>query len=259
MKIKNVHLNTLAGEHTSILVFDCEFWRVYGSRGYIAIPTTDEFFMPREVGGFVLTRNKDDTWNYHAPFFVTLDPPDLDISFISSHFATVNKNTADKLDIIQASLVKPWSSAYKHALPEEQHDILEEGIDVYLNDPNIKKHRKTKAWYKKFMEIYSDSLVIVKGTYDMDAFENACKYNGIPYKQPLQVYDIAHWNSQSHKKCGTAKLEGTYDCIINEVPDTTGKKKRLRDILPLGEAHDPSSDAAMTFLVALYIISTKRM
>ena len=259
MKIKNVHLDTLAGSHTSVLVFDCEFWRVYGARGYKAIPNSDEMFMPREVGGFLLTKNKDDTWTYHPPFFVTLDPPDLDISFISSQFATVSKKTADELDIIQASLVMPWAAAYKHALPEQQHEILEEGINVYLNDSNIKKYRKTKSWYKKFIEMYSTSLVVVKGLYDMEAFENACKYHGVPYKKPLAVYDIAEWNLKSRQKCGTAKLEGTYDCIINELPDSTGKKKRLRDILPLGEAHDPSSDAAMTLLVALYIVSTNRM
>ena len=259
MKIQNKHLDTLANGHKSILCFDCEFWRVYGSKGYIAIPTTDEFFTPREVGGFLLTKNTDGSWEYHKHFFVTLSPPDLDISFISSQFATVSEKTAEELDIIQASLVMPWASAFKKALPEEQHQILEEGIAVYLNDSNIKKHHKTKAWYKKFIDMYSESLVVVKGVYDMEALENACRYNGIPYKKPAAVYDIADWNLKSRAKCGTAKLEGTYNCIINEVPDETGKKHQLRDILPLGDAHDPSSDAAMTLLVALYIVSTSRM
>ena len=259
MKIQNKYLDTLAGTHKSILCFDCEFWRVYGNAGYHGIPGTDEFFMPREVGGFLLTKNTDGSWEYHKHFFVTLSPPDLDVSFISSQFATVNAKTAEELDIIQATLVMPWAAAYKKSLPEEQHEILEEGIDVYLNDPNIKKHHKTKTWYKTFLELYSQSLIIVKGKSDIEALENACKYYKIPYTKPLDVYDIADWNVQSRTKCGTAKLEGTYTCILNEIPDETGKKQHLRQILPLGEAHDPSSDAAMTLLVALYIVSTNRM
>jgi hypothetical protein len=171
----------------------------------------------------------------------------------------VSEKTAEKLDIIQATLVMPWASAYKTVLPEEQHEILEEGINVYMNDRNIKKNHKSKAWYGKFIDIYSESLVVVKGLYDIDALENACKYHKVSYKKPLAVYDIAEWNLQSRAKCGTAKLEGTYNCIQNEAPDETGKKQSLRDILPLGKAHDPSSDAAMTLLVALYIVSTSRM
>jgi hypothetical protein len=259
MRIQNKFLDTLAGSHTSILCFDCEFWRIYGNKGYHGIPNTDEFFMPREIGGFYLTKNTDGSWEYHKHFFVTLSPPDLDISFISSQFATVSQKTAEELDIIQASLVMPWASAYKRTLPEEQHAILEEGINSYLNDPNIKKHHKTKVWYKKFLELYSNSLIVVKGKGDIEALENACRYHKIPYKNPLDVFDIADWNKKSHKKCGTARLEGTYTCILNEIPDETGKKRHLREILPLGEAHDPSSDAAMTLLVALYIISVNRM
>lgn len=256
MRIKNKFLDTLADSHESVLVFDCEFWRVYGNKGYLGIPNSNEFFMPREIGGFLLTKNVND-WTYHKPFFVTLSPPDLDISFISSQFATVTQKTADDLDIIQASLVMPWASAYKRALPAEQHAILDEGINVYLNDSNIKKHHKPNSWIEKFIDMYSKSLIVVKGINDIDALRNICKYLRIPYKKPIAVYDISKWNTESHRKCGTAKLEGTYDCIINELPDTTGKK-RLRDILPLGEAHDPLSDAAMTLLVALYIVSTNR-
>jgi hypothetical protein len=258
MKIKNIHLDKLAGEYSSVLVFDCEFWRVYGNKGYNGIPKTDEFFMPREVGGFLLSK-VEDGWNYHKPFFVSLNPPKLDVSFISSQFATVTQKTADALDIIQASLVMPWSSAYKYALPQDQHKILEEGIHIYLNDPYIKKHHKPTSWLKSFMDVYSESLIIVKGSSDIEALENACKYHKITYKKPLAVFDIAEWNTQSHLKCGTAKLEGTYDCIQNEIPDSAGKKRRFRDILPLGEAHNPLSDASMTFLVALYMILTRRM
>ena len=82
MRIYNPYIDKLAGEHTKLLVFDCEFWRVYGNRGYIPIPNTNEFFMPREFGGFSLKKQKDNSWEYSGHFFITLSPPkDLDVSF----------------------------------------------------------------------------------------------------------------------------------------------------------------------------------
>jgi hypothetical protein len=125
----------------------------------------------------------------------------------------------------------------------------------YANNSKVQLSWKCQM----FLEIYSNSLIIVKGKSDIEAVENACRYHNITYKEPLDIFDIAYWNKKSHEKCGTAKLEGTYTCIVNEIPDETGKKRHLREILPLGEAHDPSSDAAMTFLVALYITSVNRM
>ena len=58
MKFHNKHLDKLAGEHKHIMAFDCEFWRVIGESGFIKIPETDEFFIPRELGGFVIEKKK---------------------------------------------------------------------------------------------------------------------------------------------------------------------------------------------------------
>jgi hypothetical protein len=54
--------------------------------------------------------------------------------------------------------------------------------------------------------------------------------------------------------CGTAKLEGTFHCITKYLDDET---KHLATYLPLEKAHDPSTDASMTLLVAIYIVSHK--
>lgn len=259
MRIYNPYIDKLAGEHTKLLVFDCEFWRVYGNRGYIPIPNTNEFFMPREFGGFSLKKQKDNSWEYTGHFFITLSPPkDLDVSFISSEFATVTNKTADVLDSYQSILQLPWSNAYLNTLPEEQHELLLDGVKTYLNDPIIKNAHKPPSWYKSFLKQYSDSMIVVKGLSDIEAIQNACKFYDIPYSPPKAVYDIATWNAESRRKCGTAKLEGTYSCVIRETDTRGSKKKDLTDILPLGRAHDPSSDAAMTLLVALYIVSRQK-
>lgn len=253
MKFKNQFLDKLAGSYDKIVVFDCEFWHVYGSEGYIPLQNLpNEFFMPREVGGFVITRSVDGQWIYKKEFFVTLYPPKgKDVSYVSSAFAYVSKKTAEKMDQYQSLLSVPWSAAYLRAIPEDLRQVYKEGIETYLEDSNIQKAHKPPSWIKTFLQDYSDALVIVKGTSDIESIQNACKFHGIEYKPPKKVYDIAEWNLTSRKKCGTAKLEGTYECIVDKLhPETS----QLKKILPLGEAHDPSSDAAMTLIVALYII-----
>ena len=254
MKIENQFLNVLAGEHKKILVFDCEFWHTYGSEGYIPLQKKpNEFFMPREIGGFILTKNASGEWNYRKNFFVTLNPPkNKDVSFVSSEFSNVTKKTADEMDTYQSILGVHWASAYLNILPEEKQQILIDDIQLYLDDPNIKSAHKPPSWIKTFLKEYSESLVIVKGTSDIESIQNACKFHDIEYKEPKQVYDIADWNITSYKKCGTAKLEGTFKCIVPKLDKQT---RELLKILPIGEAHDPSSDAAMTLIVALYIIS----
>ena len=102
--------------------------------------------------------------------------------------------------------------------------------------------------------MYSKSLIIVKGTGDIDALKNASVLNGFVYKDPLDIIDIAEWNVQSNKLCRTAKLAGTFDCIKK---DLDNESKNIADFLPLEKAHDPSTDASMTFLIALYIESHK--
>jgi hypothetical protein len=110
---------------------------------------------------------------------------------------------------------------------------------------------------KQFLEVYSKSLVIVKGKSDLESLENMCKIHGYEYKPPAAVYDIADWNLQSRKRCGTAKLEGTYDCISPRLNDKINPRQRLRNILPMDRAHEPTTDASMTLLVAMYIIASK--
>lgn len=254
MKFRNKYLDILAKDHDQILVFDCEFWHVYGSKGFIPLQNKpDEFFMPREVGGFFLNRSSDGKWIYRNSFFVSLSPPKgKDISFISSAFANVTEETAKELDTLQSVLSVPWASAYLHVLPEEIHEVFLDGIKLYTNDSIIKKAHKPPSWLKDFIQEYSNSLVIVKGDLDVESLKNACKFHGFEYKNPKEIYDIAEWNLTSRKKCGTAKLDGTYKCIY---PDLNDEIKNLTIHLPMKKAHEPATDASMTLIVALYITS----
>jgi len=258
MRFQNKYLDILAGKHTQILTFDCEFWRVSDASGFIGIPEADEFFIPRELGGFVFNKVGDE-WEYkQKPIFVTFtNPRGYDVSFVSSHFATVSDETAEKLDKYQSLLELDWSKSFLRTLPNEQHSLLKDSLKLYNSDSHIKKNHKPSSWIKQFIEVYSKSLVIVKGKFDIEALQNMCRIHGYDYTPPMAVYDIADWNLKSRKKCGTAKLEGTYDCISKDVKDRINARYRLRDILPMERAHEPTTDASMTLLVALYIIASK--
>lgn len=256
MKFVNKHLDTLAGGQPKILVFDCEFWHVLGKHDddLFAFPSNQEFFfVSREIGGFILTKNKDKSWSYKNPFFVTLPKPKREVSFPISKYATVEASTAKELDKLEKKLGSPWGTAFPSRLSAEGNAVLEQGLKVYTGDYNIKSHRKQpKAWYSTFMKHYSESTIIVKGTGDMDALKNACVMYDVEYLPPKRVVDIALWNEQSRIICKTAKLEGTFHCITQYFDKGT---QDLASILPLEKAHDPSTDASMTLLVAMYIAS----
>lgn len=254
MKFKNKYLDELSGGLSKILVFDCEFWHVLGQEGdkkFIFVKNENFWFLSREIGGFFFTKNSDGSWNYKDHFFVTLFPPNRDVAFPISHFATVTPQTGYKLDELEHKLGKPWGEAYPDYLSEEGKQAHKEGIDLYKADPEIKKHHKPSSWYKSFMKHYSESMIIVKGKYDIESLENAAHLYGFKYMKPAGIVDIADWNSESKKLCNSAKLEKTYLCVKDKF---NSEIKEIEKALPLGKAHDPSADAAMTLLIALYML-----
>jgi len=256
MEFKIKSLDSLAGKHKRILVFDCEFWHVLAKpkdNMHIKKSEYNFFFIPREIGGFVLEKKKG-AWNLNKPFFVTFEKPPRDTVLPISHYSTVTPQTGYKLDEIEQQLGIPWGEAFYSKLDSSGQKLYNEGMQVYLEDTNIKKHMKSPEWYIKFMNNYSRSLIIVKGTGDIEALENASKVYNFQYKKPLDVIDIAEWNEESNKLCKTAKLAGTFDCIKKYLNEDV---KKIADVLPLEKAHDPSTDASMTLLIALYIESQK--
>jgi len=237
----------------SILVFDCEFWHLFNKADVHYLPEKNYFFVPREVGGFMC--KKDQGWSIKEQFFVTLDCPLDDVSLPVSQFATVSIETAGELDQIQEAIGIPWVDAHQSVLDTKQKALLNKAIKLYKNDPNIKKHHEPYSWVPKFLKVFSESTVIVKGTGDLEALQNLCKLKNFTYLQPKKIIDIAHWNAKSKKLCGSAKLENTFHCIY---PKLNSEIRKVLEQLPLGEAHDPTMDATMTLIVAMFSASHHR-
>lgn len=223
MKFRSVGLDKLAGKATSVLAFDCEFWHV------------GKTFLPREVGGYHITRSGGE-WTRSAPFFVVLPPPPNQLNRVSSSYSTVTPATAEVLDIIEET-----ERTAREFLGQN------DSVTAYFADKLVKPHLKPASWLSGFMKMMGDSVVILKGDTDLKAMQAACKFHRIPYHAPLRVVDIAKHNPDFNKRCGTAKLEGTYSCIAKELD--AGLKKAF----PVGKAHNPVSDAAMALQIAAWL------
>lgn len=223
MRIRHPALDRLAGKTNSLLAFDCEFWHI------------GDTFLPREVGGYHLTRTGN-AWSRSQPFFAVLPPPPNQLNRVSSKFSTVTPSTSIALDILEET---------ERSAPEflQNNDI----VKAYFADPNVKSHLKPVSWLHGFIQTLKESTVIVKGDMDLKAIRSACTKYKIQYHPPLRVIDIARSNPLFNKRCGTAKLEGTYHCISKEL-DTDLKKA-----FPIGKAHNPVFDSAMTVQIAVWL------
>ena len=223
MKIRSDGLDRLAGKAKSILAFDCEFWHL------------GDQFLPREVGGYHLTRTGD-AWTRSAPFFVVLPPPPNQLNRVSSKFSTVTPATSMVLDILEETERSASEFLGKN-----------DSVTAYFADKNVKPHLKPASWLTGFMKLVSQSVVVIKGNMDLKALKSACSRHQITYHAPMGVFDIATHNSEFTKRCKTAKLEGTYACVAHELD--SGLKKAF----PVGKAHNPVFDAAMTIQIAAWL------
>jgi len=228
MRIQSEALNKLAGKATSLLAFDCEFWHL-GSA-----------FLPREVGGYHLTRSGDG-WVRSEPFFAVLPPPGGQLNRVSSGYSTVTPKTAEILDILEET---------ERSAREFLHN--DDSVNAYFADPKVKPHLKPTSWLSGFVKLMSKSTVIVKGDMDLKALKSACAKYKIAYHPPMHIFDIARHNPEFSKRCGTAKLEGTYRCISKELDG--GLKKAF----PVGQAHNPVFDSAMTVQIAAWLAKDMR-
>ena len=168
---------------------------------------------------------------------MVLPPPAGQLNRVSSKFSTTTPATAEALDLLEET---------ERSAPEflGNKDI----VDVYFADSKVKPYLKPASWLKGFAKLIGESVVVVKGDMDLKAMKTACASHGFPFHAPLAIVDIARHNPEFNKRCKTAKLEGTYDCIKKELD--AGLKKAF----PVGKAHDPVSDAAMAIQIAAWLV-----
>jgi hypothetical protein len=247
-KFVHSRLDSLANKNDSIIVFDCEFWHVLGDDDYKYPKGHDYFFLPRQIGGFILKRSSNG-WLYKQSFFVTFSQPKMDSTLPVTNLRVTSK-TSKKLEHLIDEIGFPIGNTFPSELSDDEKDIFDDILHTYKTDTLIARHHKTKSWYTQFLKKFKESTVIVKGKEDIEALQNACKYYNITYSPPSHVVDIAYFNKKSIKTCGSAKLKDTFDCLK---PSFDKETVEIAKHLVVEKAHDPVSDAHMTFLIALQI------
>ena len=179
-------LNKLSHNQEHILVFDCEFWHVFDKvEGIEYLPNRNFFFLPREIAGFILSKNSSGEWKINNKFFVTLDCPLKDVSLPISKFSTVSLDSAIKLDQIQEEIGIDWVDVHSSALNKNQKKLLLDALKIYKNDTQVKKRHQPFSWINKFMKVYEKSVIIVKGHEDIKALQNLSKIKDLDYKDNL--------------------------------------------------------------------------
>jgi len=254
--MKSSKLDKLSHGQDIILCFDCEFWHLFDKENVNYIAERNYFFIPREIGGFIYTKNSKGEWKLNKPFFVSLNHVSEDISLPISQFASVNIETAAKLDQIKDEIGMNWVDAHFSILDNEKQKLLKKAIKIYENDPYIKKHHKSHSWIKDFLELFPKSTIVIKGLEDIKAIENLCILKGYEYKEPKKIVDIARWNKKFKKYCGSAKLEQTFLCIKENLDSEISE---ILDHLPKGNAHNPLMDSTMTLIIALFTLKSFKL
>lgn len=132
---------------------------------------------------------------------------------------------------------------------------------LYLKDKYVKQRMfiPNKSWLKSFYETLTSSLLMVKGNMDLVAIDNLLKKYKLPIlPKTIIVYDIAFFNDIFRKLCQSAKLENTYNCIIEKNlldPELNSDLKQIFKSLVLIDkkliAHNPLVDSFYTLIVGI--------
>jgi len=185
----------------------------------------------------------------------------LNEEFIKSYLKQHNR--LDRLDFFINNKKKILFDIIRQYLSDEYKKIFDKQWELYLNDELVKNRtinlEDMDYFLKTFHSFNRNVVYIVKGKNDMEAIVNMCKIsqnnkleNGFIYSS---YYDIEIFNGFSRNIYGDAKLETTYNNIINSKLYKQNAssffdqvKKRIPEI-----AHNPVADSLFSTIVAISI------
>ena len=136
-------------------------------------------------------------------------------------------------------------------------NLIKKINNLYINYKYIKNNLIDYNNLKIFINIFNKSKNIGKEYNDIDAIINTCYLNKIKIPSSYKYFDISFFNKISKFGCNSAKLELTYNCIINKFDKYDlyiNNDISLYNIINLDKAHNPKVDALMTLVISIYII-----
>lgn len=173
----------------------------------------------------------------------------------------LNNNTTilQKIEDIKNILKQiPFNISGKHLNKYDRSKFMDQHM-LYNSDPLVKKRLLTSTNEVSFMnflhETSKSSCLIAKGNLDIVALNNMNNLLDIENSfKTMTMYDIEVFNNFSRTHFGSAKLEATYENIIEYkiYEDNFNEFVKIKDTIK-GSAHNPLVDSYYTIVVALVI------
>jgi hypothetical protein len=248
-----------------LICFDIEFIRyVINQRQVRTI---------HELGGILFIK-KNNKWILYCIFHFNLIPIINNINqyyLLTSDYNTVSDETYKKLLINEKELftnnkilnkykiknkkkIKFMIKGYDLFKMDKEYELFKQNIKLILNDPDVInrqiKYEEQNNFIKLTNKIFSESYLIVKGLEDIKALKNHSSLLKLKYEMLDNYYDIAVHNDIIFKKCNSAELEKSYQCLdkLNLTKPYDSYLKIIEDFTKL-KAHNPLVDAYYTWVI----------
>ena len=146
--------------------------------------------------------------------------------------------------------------------------------NLSLNSFRLKKIHKLKQLYNNDINVINNSI----NNYDLICLNNIINYSKLIGKELKDIqaiinnsyiakikipnnyflFDISMYNSISRINYGSAKLNVTFENIIDKINIDTfnlSDDVNLLNIIDIKKIHNPVTDSLMTFIISIYILS----
>jgi len=139
-------------------------------------------------------------------------------------------------------------------LQKNEYELFTKSIELILSDPDVIKRQieyKNQRMFIKLTNIlFSNSYLIVKGQEDLKALKNHTLMLNENSIKLHHFFDIAKYNNLLFKRCNSAQLENTYDCLkkLNLTQKYDLYLKVIEKFTEL-KAHNPLVDAYYTLII----------
>lgn len=257
-------LNKIYNKQTkldNIIIFDVEFLRL--SRNNEQLQTINE------MGGIILYKNNNH-WHLVAIFHFNLPPQHKNINEIylmMTKYNSLTSKTEKKNIELEDKLFESYSpisagkrdkklafkiNGYRLRKNKLQYDLFIKIINNVFNDKDYKKRLITNDF--EFMKLtnilFSESYLIVKGKEDFKALNNHLLLLNIKPLECKHYFDIAIYNNFLFKKCESAELEKTYNCLdkLNFTKTYDKYFKIIQDFCKF-KPHNPLVDSYLTWII----------
>jgi len=246
-----------------IICFDCEFQVVKQKmKNYINLSnTTYNYPFIRELGLLIIKNNEQIVIESFVNFPL-LENCSLQLFF--PPYVNCSPNCISKIQTVIKEIYNLDSNNYQKLFMKrftKKNQVIK---DIYLKDEMVIKRTINTFNYlenlEKILQTYSQKyILVVKGQNDIIALQNTCRYVNFDFMRiwsliGKNIFDIVSFNPYFRRGCESAKLIDTFNYVMKQENKYLSKFiSHNKSLIQSINAHNPLSDALMTYIVYLYV------